>query len=134
MKLTDRWFEAEFYGQVFKDRPCTDPHCAVVSPQPHTHSGWIRQGARIEGAQGLFLWCPCGYGTDKCHGLIVPFANPRNAPPLPPNHGPISRDGKARPRWQMTGTSLADLSTQPSIAVGEAPECWHGYITNGDVK
>jgi len=120
--LTDPWFEAEFYGNV-------------------TPSGWRRQGPQIEGAQGLFLWCPCGYGKaeypeagGRPHGLIVPFANPRNAPALPPNHGPVSSvDGEPHPRWEMHGTGLHDLTIHPSIAVGK-PECWHSFIQNGVVK
>lgn len=115
--LTDPWFEAEFYGQV-------------------TSKGLRRQGARIEGAQGLFLWCPCRFGASAgAHGLIVPFANPRNAPQVPPDHGP-HRPGNPqgpRPRWRMSGTSLRDLTLAPSIAVSQ-PECWHGFIRNGAVS
>lgn len=131
MRLTDTWFEAEFYGGVFENRLCTDADCCITA-QPHHHSGYRRQGTEIERAQGLFLWCPCRYGTDDCHGLLVPFANPRNAPALPNDHGPVARDGR-HPRWTMTGTGLHDLTLTPSIAVGGSPECWHGYITNGAV-
>lgn len=130
MKLTDPWFEAEFYGNVFENRPCDGVNCSVVSP--HTHSGYSRQGSNIDGAQGLFLYCPCGYGSNKAHGLLIPFSNPRNAPPVPASHGPEGRDGK-RPRWTMSGSGLHDLTLTPSVAVGE-PECWHGFITGGDVK
>jgi hypothetical protein len=130
--LTDSWFEAEFYGGIFEDKPCDGVGCSVVSP--HTsHSGYLRQGSEIEGAQGLFLYCPCAYGTEKAHGLLIPFSNPRNAPLCPPNHGPESRDGKIRPRWAMEGTGLHDLLLSPSIAVGE-PECFHGHISGGIVK
>jgi hypothetical protein len=111
--LTDPWFEAEFYGKAHEQ-------C------------FTRIGANIDGAQGLFLWCPCGYSTDKCHGLIVPFANPRNAPELPPDHGPTSRDGSYHPRWQMGGDGLHNLTISPSIDVG-TDSCWHGHITGGAV-
>jgi D-serine dehydratase len=116
MKLTNPWFEAEFYGKA---------HGVAFT----------RQGPSIEGAQGLFLWCPCGYGRPDgaAHGLIVPFANPRNAPQLPPVHGPQARDGSQRPRWTMTGTGLDDLTLTPSVDVGE-PSCWHGYIAAGEVR
>lgn len=126
-KLTDPWFEAEFYGEA------------------DDKGGYRRQGNRIEGAQGLFLWCPCGFGKaefplngGRPHGVMVPFENPRNAPQLSPNHGPHSaRDPNApRPRWQMQGGGLDDLSTSPSIAVGggyQSLECWHGFIANGEV-
>lgn len=137
-KLTDPWFDAEFYGKA------------------DVRGGYTLQGGEVEGAQGLFLWCPCGFGKPeyplnggKPHGVIVPFANPRNAPQLPPNHGPHSArtgcsvamagrsdtctDPSHHPRWHMEGTGLHDLTTTPSIAVGN-PECWHGFITNGLVK
>jgi hypothetical protein len=133
MKLTDPWFEAEFYGNV------------LPGIRPGGEGGeFTMQGPQIEGAQGLFLWCPCGFGDPryrtpdggKPHGLIVPFANPRNAPPVPPDHGPKSAttpDGP-RPRWQMSGAGLADLTLSPSVAVGHDPQCWHGWIQNGEVR
>jgi hypothetical protein len=132
MILTDPWFEAEFYGRCFEDEPCSDPECLGMA-NPHVHSGHSRQGAEIDGAQGIFLYCPCAFGTDKAHGLLIPFSNPRNAPPVPPGHGPQSRGGGSRPRWQMSGSGLGDLTLTPSIAVGN-PECWHGFITGGVVK
>jgi len=113
-KLTDPWFEAEFIGHA------------------NEQGGYCRQGLSIDGAQGVLLYCPCSFGNDKhAHGLIVPFANPRNAPQCPANFGPSARDG-SRPRWTMTGTGLDDLTLTPSVDVGE-PSCWHGFITNGDV-
>lgn len=121
--LTDPWFDAKFYGRVSAKGEM-----------------WHLDG--IEGAQGVQLWCPCGFGKPEYpltggrpHGLLVPFANPRNAPLLPDNHGPLrTGDPNApRPRWAMTGTGLADLSCSPSVAVG-SPECWHGFLTNGEVR
>jgi hypothetical protein len=115
--LTDPWFEAEFVGQH------------------NDHGGFIRQGAAIEGSQALFLWCPCAYGSQsgsRIHGLIVPFANPRNAPVPDGNFGIRARDGVTRPRWTMSGSSLGDLTLSPSVDVGE-PSCWHGHITAGQV-
>lgn len=134
MRLTDAWFEASFYGEIYIDRPCVDPDCSVVSPRPHAHSGH-RLIPSIDGAQGLFCYCPCGYGTDCAHGLIVPFENPRNAPPVPVEHGPGSVTG-SRPRWHLAGASLADLTITPSIDVHgdkDGASCWHGFITNGTV-
>lgn len=122
-RLVDPWFEARFYGRCSPD------------------GGTTEYLDSIDGAQGLFLWCPCGYGkpefpleNGRPHGVMVPFANPRDAPPLPANHGPTSRDDPTRhPRWTMNGTGLSDLTCSPSIAVGK-PECWHGYITDGIVR
>jgi hypothetical protein len=119
--LTDPWFEAEFYGQA-------------------TQYSYRLQGASIEGAQGLFLWCPCGYGQaqyplsgPRPHGLLVPFANPRNAPALPAEHGPVGHSGE-HPRWTMAGSGLADLTLAPSVDVGAPQSCWHGFIRNGEVS
>lgn len=115
--LTDPWFEAEFYGFAAE------------------HS--FRRLPSIDGAQGIFLWCPCAYGDDKrAHGLLVPFSNPRNAPPVPAGHGPASSSGGKRPRWTMSGSALSDLTLKPSVDVGggkDKASCWHGFITNGQV-
>lgn len=116
LKLTDPWFDAEFYG-----------HASVNTVR--------RQGGEIDGAQGLILWCPCAYGREdgSVHGLMIPFANPRNAPELPRDHGPTDRTGSHRPRWTMSGTGLSDLTLTPSVDVGK-DSCWHGFITNGEVR
>lgn len=134
LRLTDPWFDAKFYGKIDE------------ADQSHEYL------PSIDGAQGLFLWCPCGYGQldddgkerypldlshnlGRPHGLLVPFRNPRNAPPCPDGHGPRSRDKQTRPRWEMTGTSLGDLTLSPSIAVGPADkECWHGHVTSGEIR
>ncbi len=122
-KLNDEWFEAKFYGEISADGKS------------------MRYLDSIDGAQGLFLWCPCGYGkpefplnAGRPHGVLIPFVNPRNAPPVPADHGPVNKtDGKTRPRWTMSGTGLHDLTITPSVDVGK-DSCWHGFITNGEIK
>lgn len=157
-RLLDPWYEAEFYGQIVQDEPCTDPNCTsefvlsgdpagprdqmVIGKRPHTHSSFRMLGPKMDGVQGLSLWCPCGFNDPKYrepnggrpHGLIIPFTNPINAPQVPAGHGPQStgNPGGPRPRWAVSGTGLHDLSLSPSVAVGK-PECWHGFITNGEV-
>jgi hypothetical protein len=136
-RLTDPWFEAEFYGEVNVDESYRIAH---EDGSPMT----------FKEAQGLFLWCPCGYGAldangverypldlslnkGRPHGVLIPFANPPCGILLPPNHGPVSsRDGVTHPRWVVNGSGLHDLTVTPSIAVGN-PECWHGFIRNGEV-
>jgi len=116
--LTDPWFDAKFlshttaYGHTCQDQ--------------------------IEGSDGVLLWCPCGYGKAEYpldgarpHAVMVSFANPRNAPPVPPDGGSQSRRGGPS-RWTMSGTGLADLTLTPSVDVGE-PSCWHGFVTDGVV-
>lgn len=117
-KLTEPWFEARFLrtnadgGHHFLDD--------------------------LDGADGLFLWCPCGYNKlefpldgPRPHGIIVSFKNPINAAEAPLNGGSQSRDGSPS-RWIVEGTGLTDLTLRPSIDVG-APSCWHGFITSGEV-
>lgn len=111
-QLTDLYFDAEFYGDVKAD-----------------DAGWRRKPS-IDGAQGVLFACPCGQGM-----VQVPFANPRNAPACPPDHGPWNREHTARPRWSMSGTGLHDLTITPSVDVGgKGVSCWHGWITNGKVS
>jgi hypothetical protein len=134
MRLTDAWFEAGFYGEV--DEKSWRENHADGSPMTFGE------------AQGLFLWCPCGYGLldkegkerypldlslnrGRPHGLLVPFINPPSGVRLPLDHGPVGKDG-THPRWSVSGSSLEDLTISPSIAVGD-PECWHGFIRNGEI-
>ncbi len=137
-RLLNAWFEAGFYGEV-----------TVPDTWRETHEDG--SAMTFAEAQGLFLWCLCGFGLlgkdgkerypldlslnlGRPHGLIIPFANPPSGVQLPPDHGPVSRDGATHPRWIVSGSSLADLTITPSIAVGKDPECWHGFITNGEVR
>lgn len=73
-------------------------------------------------AQGVMLRCPCGTG----HYIQVTFAN-RGVRPEQGCHGV-----KGEPtRWDVvSGSSLDDLTTRPSILIG-GPCQWHGFITNG---
>jgi Family of unknown function (DUF6527) len=107
VKLTDPWFEARFLREV-------------------TEKG-SRLGGEFQGAQGLFMYCPCAFGKSdvRAHRLRILFANPDGALPAAPGIVPL-------PRWTVSGSGLADLTLCPSVAVGE-PECWHGYITKGDI-
>lgn len=79
-RLDDPWFEATFYGDVSAEA--------------------FHFLDSIEGAQGVWLWCPGGYGKPEYpllgprpHALMIPFQNPRNAPLCPSTHGPVSRTG-----------------------------------------
>lgn len=118
-KLSDPWFEARF----------------VTDTTARGH----RYVDTLDGADGVLFWCPCGYGKTEYpldgarpHAVMVNFANPRGCAPAPPDAGSRSRGGGPS-RWTMSGTGLHDLTIQPSVAVG-TPECWHGWITNGDVS
>lgn len=105
--------------------------------------------------QGVQFQCPsCGAGLERgeeegrrflrgAHYILVLFSNPRGVEPAPPDAF-LRGDGSPNPQWSMTGTSLDDLSTTPSIncdipwkdkdGVEHPSSCkFHGYITNGDV-
>lgn len=113
--LIDPWYEASFLVGVDKGKE-------------------VLHGKKVPdfaGAHGLWLWCPCGWGKPDgyAHGLVIPF---RGAPEH--NFGVISRDGKTRPKWMVTGTGLRDLTLHPSVDVGSAQRpCWHGWIKLGQV-
>lgn len=119
MKLTDPWFEAHF----------------IAGTTARGHHGIDT----LDGADGLQLWCPCGYGKPEYpldgarpHAILVSFTNPRGCAPAPPEAGSQSRDGGPS-RWEIVGgAGLDDLTLKPSIDVG-TPSCWHGHITNGEV-
>lgn len=101
----------------------------------------------INGAQGVLFQCPtCGIGKERgvsddgdgfivgAHYIAVCFANPVNAPVAPASFD-------KNPRWQMSGTSLDDLTLSPSVNCDiEGPNrepsvCkYHGWVQNGDVS
>lgn len=121
-RLTDPWFDASFISGAKQDGSFHHGH------------------PTLDGAQGIFFWCPCGYGKPEYpidggrpHGVIVAFRNPVGAQAPPPNFGPSSRNGQDHPRWTMSGSSLADLTLAPSVDVGD-PSCWHGFIKGGEVQ
>ena len=136
-RLTDPWFDAHFIAEVGNDGSY---RVNLDSEVPYTFSQ----------SQGLFLWCPCGFGMldkngkerfpldlslnlGRPHGLLVVFSNPPCGIIPPADFGPTSRDGAKHPRWTVSGSGLEDLTLEPSVAVGK-PECWHGFITDGEVR
>lgn len=103
-----------------------------------TPTGFRRQDG-IVGAQGVMFQCPkCAVGCERgeedgrrfvrgAHYVLCWFRNPQGATAIPAEWYPKIA------RWEMSGTSLADLTLKPSILCSP-PGCeWHGFITNGDV-
>jgi hypothetical protein len=81
-------------------------------------------------AQGVFFQCPlCHLPDGSGHYCEVTFADRG----VPDEMGTHNKEGKAT-RWSVSGTSLADLTTKPSILLQDGDDgChWHGYITNRD--
>lgn len=101
---------------------------ATFVGQATADGSFMELGDRIDGAQGLFFVCP----LCQKHHVLVWFGNPRNAPLAPANLKP-------KPRWKMSGTSLADVTLSPSVNLdvpqedGTPPPCkWHGWVQNGN--
>jgi len=63
----------------------------------------------------LRFTCPVCSLKGNAHGVCIPLAPA------------VDRYGQS---WQHTGEFPETLSVTPSIDVG----CWHGFITNGEVK
>lgn len=85
------------------------------------------QVSRQQDAQGIRMLCPLCFrqngGSIGTHSVIVPFKD-RNVP----------ADAYPRmARWEASGNDFTDLTTIPSILIGEG--CgWHGFITGGEVS
>lgn len=76
-------------------------------------------------AHGIHFICPKCFNSDGRHFIQVFFVGS----PVPQHLGK-NKAGKTI-RWKTTGTSLFDLSLQPSIEV-QVGCLWHGFVTNGD--
>lgn len=108
----------------------------------------------VEGMQGIQFQCPtCSEGLERgeedgrrfvrgSHYVLVLFSNPRGveAAPADAHH---RNDGTQSPRWEVSGSSLDDLTLKPSIncdipwkddkGVEHPSSCkWHGFVTAGD--
>lgn len=127
-RLTHPWFDAAFIGRI---NPATRGYSSNFDSRRPEHAIPFAE------AQGLILWCPCGFGKPafpleggRPHAILVPF----HGRGVPDGFGPHSRDRQSHPRWTIAaGTTLEDLTLTPSIDAGE-PSCWHGFITNGEVR
>lgn len=106
-------------------------------------SGSFRELESIDGAQGIMVQCPrCAAGKQAevgedgrmgfpgVHYLVLWFANPRNAPEVPPDAKPVPG------RWIVQGETLEDLSfvgpNAASIGVSNGQH-WHGFLRNGEL-
>jgi hypothetical protein len=118
MKVTD--LDPEFIR--WEDRP-TPPHInggvgiSTFLPTVNT----------LAEAHGIEIDCP------KCknHRIHIPFANRG----LADHHSTHSSDGRPT-RWNVvSGSGFNDLTLTPSIdCTPSNPNCWHGFITNGEVS
>jgi len=97
----------------------------VTGPRTYLHHVKV-----MAEAQGVMMLCPLCFqknGGDRgTHWIRVPFAG-RGVTDEQAMH-----DDQGKPVcWEVSGASLEDLSTAPSILL--LGGCgWHGYITHGD--
>lgn len=86
---------------------------------------YLPEANDLADAQGIEIDCPkCGN-----HRVHVTFAGRGAAD----HHGSRGSDGRPT-RWNIVGGSgFDDLSLSPSIdCTPSNPNCWHGFITNGE--
>ncbi len=107
------------------------------------HAGGSRLSNKtsVDGMQGVMFQCPkCAAGRERgakngrrfvrgAHYIRVFFSNPRGVAVAPP-------EADGNPRWEMSGSTLDDLTLSPSINLdipGQEDGCrWHGWVKNGD--
>lgn len=129
MKLTD--LEAELIR--WEDRYLTaeeEQAEGTWSARPDRRHTYILQAASLAEAQGLELDCPKCTGN-RSHRVQVAFHDRG----VLDHHGSRNKEGKPT-RWHVAGgTGLVDLSLSPSIdCTPSDPNCWHGFITNGEIR
>lgn len=75
-------------------------------------------GFRVVGtfaaSQGVVFDCPC-----TKHSILIWFRD----------HGVQDTAVLGAKQWEVAGTTLESLSLSPSISL----DCWHGYVTRGEV-
>lgn len=79
----------------------------------------------LQDADGVLFLCPLCYRTNNgkigTHSVLCWF------------RGRVPDDRHPGPgRWDVTGTSIDDLSLSPSIQLLGGGCSWHGFVTNGD--
>ena len=79
-------------------------------------------------AQGILINCPKCQNS-QAHRISIAFAGRG----VLDHQATVSSDGRPT-RWTVTGTGMDDLTLTPSIdCTSRNPNCWHGFITAGDI-
>lgn len=82
----------------------------------------------LEQAQGIWFLCPTCFakngGRIGTHSIQVGF----HGRGLLDDQSSQNKEGKPS-RWNVSGTSLEDLSLSPSVDC----VCWHGHVTKGSI-
>lgn len=88
-------------------------------------STYLHKVQTVAEAHGVDFECP------KCRGhhVMVTFRDRG----VPDHLGTRSSDGTPT-RWAASGAGVNDLTLSPSVdCTPSNPNCWHGFITNGEV-
>lgn len=124
MRLIDlepKWidhYSDETHGFIRERDACTDVHYSPGEESPGETT--------LSHAQGVLFLCPKCFkeneGPVGTHSVLVWFSG-RGVPEYV----------EPKARWGASGSSLADLTTTPSILIRGG--CgWHGFITAGEVS
>jgi hypothetical protein len=112
-----------------------------------TRSGRFQDS--IQGAQAVMFQCPsCGAGKSVAKktaaGSSAAHTTSKSASRIRSARRPRPPEYDDNPRWEMTGSSLDDLTLMPSVncdvpwkddaGVEHPSSCkFHGWVKNGDV-
>jgi len=86
----------------------------------------LRKAATLSEAQGVVFLCPQCFTKNKgkvgTHSVVCWFRGRGVPDDLSPGPG----------RWDATGTSIDNLTLNPSVSLPD-PGCgWHGWVREGD--
>lgn len=113
-----------------------DPHWVLISrwDEPSGLQHYTNGDSSQRHGGGISFECPvhtkycetCGHELNGSHRLMIWFENPVDG--LPP-------EATAKHRWLRTGETFETLSVSPSVnAQVDDPSCWHGFITDGEIR
>lgn len=92
---------------------------------------FLERVSALNEAHGIRFICPKSFaahgGMAGAHSVQVYFAGS----PVP-NHIGVNKNGDAV-RWNVSGTSLDDLSLSPSIQEQDSICGWHGFVGSSGV-
>jgi hypothetical protein len=129
-----RWEDQPYTGDMVAAAFDTDTEAGwqawLAAGQPTERRTEMREKqievSTLAEAQGLRMTCP----VCRDHGLAPAFAGRG----VRDHQGSHDRNGKPS-RWQVSGTGYHDLTLIPSVDLTgpRSPNCWHGWIKNGEV-
>lgn len=102
-----------------------EPRLYCIGPDTESGGRTMVPTDDVAKAQGLMMLCPGCYAKNSgpvgTHSILLLFKDrgvPETEEPLPG-------------RWIPSGLDLAHLTVRASVLI---PDCWHGFITDGEVS